>query len=392
MIWLVKTREKAITDGIKSSYNFLKECMEPADKYINKIRTKKITSEVKANVNYHLYQLIELYVDCKIISKWLSLKNDDEKLDFFLHFTDIEYLKKICDFTNSYCSQFEYNSFSDSMKNVISSLYNEYISDFKNAFQECVDNFYIQTYSDDLNQIDAISSMLSFYINQGPWTALRIIPTKLCAFEKIMFHGKEQFNFDYIVNPIMTFNKQFELGPVFDNQQFYSDAARDCFLHFLTLAKKIYDSNIESRIDKLETDVEILRKNDIEKSNTLLILIQFMNDCINKKNKKIMYYQTLSQDELIKLFYQIYKVPNNFLGILQSYPFEDKIILNEKFQIAENFQALLITYLDFTVVGRKDIALLKVLFHIDAKNPQPAKEKYVDRLDKFKAFIKNHSN
>lgn len=111
MIWLVKTREKAITDGIKSSYNFLKECMEPADKYINKIRTKKITSEVKANVNYHLYQLIELYVDCKIVSKWISLKNDDEKLDFFLHFTDIEYLKKICDFTNSYCSQFEYNSF-----------------------------------------------------------------------------------------------------------------------------------------------------------------------------------------------------------------------------------------------------------------------------------------
>ena len=41
MIWLVKTREKAITDGIKSSYVFLKKCMEPADKYISKIKTKK---------------------------------------------------------------------------------------------------------------------------------------------------------------------------------------------------------------------------------------------------------------------------------------------------------------------------------------------------------------
>ena len=83
MIWLVKTREKVISDGAKNLYVYLKDCMEPADKYINKIKTKKITNELKANVNYHLYQLIELYVDCKIVSKWLSLKYDDEKLDFF---------------------------------------------------------------------------------------------------------------------------------------------------------------------------------------------------------------------------------------------------------------------------------------------------------------------
>ena len=234
-----------------------------------KSKQKKITNELKTNVNYHLYQLIELYVDCKIVSKWLSLKYDDEKLDFFLHFTDIEYLKKICDFTNSYCSQFEYNSFSDSMKNVISSLYNEYISDFKNAFQECVDQFNIQIIPEGFSKTDAISSMLSFYINQGAWTSLRIVPTKLCTFEKIMFHGKEQFNFDYISNPIMTFNKSFELEPIFDNLQFYSDAARDCFLYFLTLTKKIYDSEIEIRLDGLEADVEILKRNDIEKSKML---------------------------------------------------------------------------------------------------------------------------
>ena len=126
----------------------------------------------------------------------------------------------------------------------------------------------------------------------------------------------------------------------------------------------------------------------------LMTLTQFMDKYLSKNNsnKKLVYYQTLPHDELIKLFYQTYKVPNNFLEILQTYPFEDKIILNEKFQIAENFQALLITYLDFTVVGRKDIALLKVLFHIDAKNPQSAKEKYVNRLDNFKEFIKKHSN
>ena len=387
MIWLVKTREKAITDGIKSSYVFLKKCMEPADKYINKIKIKKITPELKANVNYHLYQLIELYVDCKIVSKWLSLKNDEERLDFFLHFTDIDYLKRICDFTNSYCSQFEYNSFSDSMKNVISSLYNEYISDFKNAFQECVDQFNIQIIPDGLTKIDVISSMLSFYINQGAWTALRIIPTNYCAFKKIMFHGKEQFNFDYIVNPIMTFNKNFELEPVFDNQQFFSDSARDCFLYFLTLTKKIYDSEIEIRLDRIEADVEILKGNDNEKTKILEALTQLVNE--NNQNQKLIYYQSLTHDELIKLFYQIYVVPKNFFDILQTYPFENKIILKNDFKIRYGFQALIISYLSERIDGQNEITLLKVLFHIKAKNPQS--EKYVDRLDNFKSFIKKYA-
>lgn len=286
MIWLVKTREKAITDGNKNTYSYLKYCMVPADRYIKKIKAGNINPIVRNDANYHLYQLMELYVDCKIISKWLSLQTDDERLDFFLHFTDINYLQKLCDFTDSYCSQFEYNSFSDSLKNTITTLFTEYISDFKKAFQECVDALKNHTDTNDLNKIDAISSFLSFYINQGAWTALRIVPTKLCSFDSIQFQGQKYINYDYIKNPIMTFNEKFVLDPVFDNRKFYSDAARDCFLYFLTLAKKVYDSEIETRINHLEAAIEELKRNDLEKSNTLQLITQFMNESINKKKSK----------------------------------------------------------------------------------------------------------
>lgn len=37
MIWLVKTREKAISDGIKGSYSYVKDCMESADTIIKKL-------------------------------------------------------------------------------------------------------------------------------------------------------------------------------------------------------------------------------------------------------------------------------------------------------------------------------------------------------------------
>lgn len=393
MIWLVKTRETNSTEKRKDPFTYLLDCMEPADKYIKKIKAGKIKPDIRSNANYHLYQLMELYVDCKIISKWLSLQSEDERLDFFFHFIDIDYLKKVCNFTDSYCSQFEYNSFSDEMKKSITTILNECISDFKNQFQYSVYNFNIQTYSDGLTKTDAISSMLSFYINIGPWTALRIVPTQLCTFEKIMYQGKEQINFDYIINPIMTFNKKFEFDPVFDNQQFYSDSARDCFLYFLTLAKKLFDSKVEIRIDKLEADVEVLKRNDIELTNALMALKQFMDESINKKkqNKKIVYYQTLSREELINCFYAVYQVPHDYLDIIQTYPFEGKIILSKDFKITDNYQTLIISYLDRYVNGKKDMALIRILFHIESKNPTTAKNGYVNRLGNFIDFINSHT-
>lgn len=393
MIWLVKTREKAITDGAKNLYIYLKDCMEPAEKYIKHIKSKKLTPDVIKDAGFHLYQLMEIYVSCKIVTRWLCLKSKSEQLDFFHHLTDVNYLKDVCDFSDSYCSQFEYNSFSDQMRKKITALFNENINDVKKAFQECVSNFNSQ-FENGLTESDAIASMISFYINQGVWTALRIVPTRLCTYEKIIFQGQERLNFDYISNYIMSFDKKFEVKPIYNNLQFYNESARDCFIFLLTLAKKLYDSNIENKLEVIQSDIEALKmvqNNFFTKQRTLNE--QFLEHIFQKKQgDKKNYYMSLPQNELIKKFYQIYKVPSNFLEILQTQPFEDKIILNENFQITTGFQTLLITYLDYRVENRKDLDLLKVLFHIEAKNPQATKKAYVDKYENFEDFIKKHAN
>lgn len=244
MIWLVKTREKAIVDDVKGIYTYLKKCMEPAEKYIKKIKRTKITPEIKSNVDYHLYQLMELYVHCKIVAKWLSLETEEEKINFFYHCTDLEYIKEVCNFLTCCCSSFEYHSFSESIQNTINYFFNENLLDFKNAFEKCVDNIKKHKDNDTLIIINAISSMLSFYINQGAWTALRIVPTGLCSFEKIKFHGQKQYNYDYISSPIMSFDRKFKLQPIYNNYQFYELTAKESFIYFLTLVQKVYDSEI----------------------------------------------------------------------------------------------------------------------------------------------------
>ena len=136
MIWLVKTREKAISDGAKNLYVYLKDCMEPAEKYIKHIKSKKLTPDILKDTEFHLYQLMEIYVSCKIVARWLCLKTKSEQLDFFHHLTDVRDLKEICDFSDSYCSQFEYNSFSNQMRKTIAALYDENINDVKKAFRD----------------------------------------------------------------------------------------------------------------------------------------------------------------------------------------------------------------------------------------------------------------
>ena len=139
MIWLVKTREKAISDGIKGSYSYVKDCMESADTIIKKIKPSKITDIIRNDANYYLYQLMEVYVTCKIVTKWLSFDTDKEKEAFFYNFKDSNYLKEVCNFFDFYCSSFEYESFSESMKSTINLLFNENIEDFKRAFQKCLE-------------------------------------------------------------------------------------------------------------------------------------------------------------------------------------------------------------------------------------------------------------
>lgn len=389
-MWLMESRKNVITDGKTKSYSYLTSCMVPAEKYIKTINPAKITSEIKSDANYKLYQLMEVYVDCKIIAKWLSLESVQDKLEFINNFIDIDYLKEVCNFYDTGCSLFEYESFSDEMKKTTTFLFDENINDFVKAFKKCVDGLDNQIYEDGLTKIDALESMLSFYINQGVWASLRIITNNLCKFDKISFQGCYHNNYNYISGQLFSFDKKFKLIPIINNLEFYINSAKESFINFLMLAKKIYNSETEIKLYKIEQDIVNIKK-DITKQENRLYLLKEIVDKINTKNNekaKLKMYKSLSQEELINIFYDFYKVPSNFLDILQNYKFEDKLILNGELKITRGYQALLITYLDKFVVDRKDICLLKVLFNIKAKNPQSSKKKYVERLKAFENFIK----
>ena len=64
----------------------MQEMLEPFDKYLASIKGTERTPEIIQDAQFHLYQLMELYIDSRICSRWVTL-NPDEKNKFFKYFS-----------------------------------------------------------------------------------------------------------------------------------------------------------------------------------------------------------------------------------------------------------------------------------------------------------------
>lgn len=86
MIWLKKVRKNALLDKDFNIAVYLQEMLEPFDKYLASIKETELTPEIIQDTQFHLYQLMELYIDSRICNRWVTL-NPDEKIKFFKNFS-----------------------------------------------------------------------------------------------------------------------------------------------------------------------------------------------------------------------------------------------------------------------------------------------------------------
>lgn len=94
MIWLKKVRNDRLYDGKFDVAVFLQQMMEPFEEYMKSIRENELSYEIIRNAQFHLYQLMEIYVDCKISSIWVTL-DEKEKAKFFNAFQNLKNFLRI---------------------------------------------------------------------------------------------------------------------------------------------------------------------------------------------------------------------------------------------------------------------------------------------------------
>lgn len=391
MIWLRKKRNTRIYNEKKNGdAEYLTELMEPFETYIESIRQQEVSKDVVRDAQFQIYQLMEIYISCRAVAEWLSLDSEEDKTALFNNFENETKLKKILDTRFNYISKSEYRMYPKEMKKNLKAIFNENISDFRKAFEGAPQYFREAQSDDNISRSEGMECYLSFYINQGIWTALRLFPSSYCKADKIVHKDVQKDNFDFISRKIFYFDESFNLWAIENNREFYEQAAEESFLDLIELLNYLYsDSNIKiSDIEKDKENTAILAHEFHDFKDEITKKIEEIERTITKKEEK---YRTMSMEELISIFYETFDVPKDFLLILQEIPFEGNIILSEDFRFRYGYQTLVISYLDYKSPKNKDMALIKCLFNIDAKNPAAAKKPYAHRLDDFKNFIKENS-
>lgn len=107
MIWLKKVRKNALPDKDFNIAVYLQEMLEPFDKYLASIKGTELTPEIIQDAQFHLYQLMELYIDSRICSRWVTL-NPDEKIKFFKNFSREKKLSELLFFGFDYFSNSDF--------------------------------------------------------------------------------------------------------------------------------------------------------------------------------------------------------------------------------------------------------------------------------------------
>lgn len=194
--------------------------MEPFDKYLASIKETELTPEIIQDAQFHLYQLMELYIDSRICSRWVTL-NPDEKLSSSKTSPEKE---------------------------------------------------------------DFLDSALSFYLFQGTWTSLRIFPSGPCKYDTILQNNALKPNYDFLNGTLCTFSESLELTPISNTSEFYKICAEEAILNFIQLGSYIFGDTAKSKSDiiNLKSELHDLRKIVDKKpyyNSTVLVVPDFEKYC-----------------------------------------------------------------------------------------------------------------
>ena len=211
MIWLKKVRKNALLDKDFNIAVYLQEMLEPFDKYLVSIKGTELTPEIIQDAQFHLYQLMELYIDSRICSRWVTL-NPDEKIKFFKNFSREKKLSELLFF--------------------------------------------------GFEKEDFLDTALSFYLFQGTWTSLRIFPSGPCKYDTILQNNALKPNYDFLNGTLCTFNESLELTPISNTSDFYKLCAEEAILNFIQLGFYVFGDTAKniSDINNLKSELHDLRK------------------------------------------------------------------------------------------------------------------------------------
>lgn len=315
MIWLKKVRKNSLPDKDFNIAVYLQEMMEPFEEYMKSIQKNELSYDIIQNAQFHLYQLMEIYVDCKISSIWVTL-DEKEKAKFFNTFSKPKKLSSYINYGFDYFSKSEYQLYPDFLKQTLSNFYEEYLQDFSNAFFQSIKKMkFFYDPEPGFEKSDALDAQFSFYLFQGMWSAIRLFPSGPCKYETVVQNGAIKPNYDFLNGQLYSFDRNLELSPIINTVEFYQKCAEEAILDFIQLGVYIYGDTATVQMDMniLNKKMDELTKEVKQNQNEIFDLTNSFEEFKKQISKKD---DSLNLEDVISAL----KKNQNYISIVKSIP------------------------------------------------------------------------
>ena len=315
MIWLKKVRKNSLPDKDFNIVVYLQEMMEPFEEYMKSIQKNELSYDIIQNAQFHLYQLMEIYVDCKISSIWVTL-DEKEKAKFFNTFSKPKKLSSYINYGFDYFSKSEYQLYPEFLKQTLSNFYEEYLQDFSNAFFQSIKKMkFFYDPEPGFEKSDALDAQFSFYLFQGMWSAIRLFPSGPCKYETVVQNGAIKPNYDFLNGQLYSFDRNLELSPIINTVEFYQKCAEEAILDFIQLGVYIYGDTATVQMDMniLNKKMDELTKEVKQNQNEIFDLTNSFEEFKKQISKKD---DSLNLEDVISAL----KKNQNYISIVKSIP------------------------------------------------------------------------
>lgn len=270
MIWLRKRSDDELIYNGQSSIDYIRNEILPFSEYVQLVEKGDVP---EADINWKSFQLVDAYLRCMIVYKWLVIPSTEGKISFFKSFSNPKELKEYVHFDCLIPS----NQITNLPQNIQENLHNNFseaINDFANEYKWVIELFNNDVCSSENKKLFYAKLCISFIIQGGLWTAILVYPKNINYLGQLNVNGNPTTIFDFVNTPIMQINKfhQFE-KEIYDTVEFFKQLVKQS-IEYYTILQKLYFKKL-SKEDYLKLKCYFFEdcESDIKKQ-----FIELLND------------------------------------------------------------------------------------------------------------------
>ncbi len=265
MLWLRKRQNDQLIFSDQDSKEYIKNEMISYSDYIKSIESVPLTDSLEKDIKWKAFQLVDIFLRCMIIYKWLGIPTEKEKLIFFKSFSNPQKLNKYISFSDLLPYE-QINDLPTIIHDNLIYTFNEVLNDFAKEYIYVIkalnkkyffhkDECYLCAYKN-----------ISYIFQTGLWHALQVHPKESIPLGILISDTKPIPILDFINTPIWTLNEsqnfekeiinktEFFKKTVIQSIEYYTDIQK---LYFAKLNTNEYLKQKCYFFEECESDVKV---------------------------------------------------------------------------------------------------------------------------------------